>query len=236
MSATPQMELPSADEYLAMMVANNWLEMGYSTVVEYLARHTRPPARILDLGCGPGIFTRYLADTFAAEALGVDPSDDMIAVANRNFAADRVLFRAGRPEEILRPLASQFDIVVSCFVLMHLPEADSHRQLAECARSALRPGGQAVFLDMNPASVGVQFASVRNGEPDVTYASGDPMVTTVSTPNGPLHVHDRFWSAAHYRQAIESAGFSVLEQFTLPPPSHDGTPADQFTVLIAEKK
>lgn len=236
MDAAPEIRLPSADDYLAMMMANEWLDMGYSAVVEYLERHARPPARILDLGCGPGIFTRYLADTFAAEALGVDPSDDMIAVANRDFATDRVRFLAGQPEDVLRPLASQFDIVVSCFVLMHLREASSHRQLAECARSALGHGGKAVFLDMNPASVGVQFASVRNGEPGLRYASGDPMVTTVSTPNGELTVHDRYWSAAHYRQSVESAGLAVLEQFTLPPPPRDRTLAHQFTVLIAEKR
>jgi len=236
MNAAPDVRLPSADDYLAMMMANDWLAMGYSTIVERLEQLARPAARILDLGCGPGIFTRYLADTLAVHALGVDPSDDMIAVANRHFAADRVHFLAGQPDEILRPLAGQFDIVVSCFVLMHLPETDSHRQLAECALSALRHGGHAIFLDMNPASVGVQFASVRNGEPGLSYAPGDPMVTTVLTPDGPLQVHDLYWSAAHYRKSVESAGFSVLEQFTLPPPPNDNTPADQFTVLIAEKK
>jgi SAM-dependent methyltransferase len=38
--------------------------------------------RLLDVGCGPGILTVELADRFA-EAIGVDPDPDMLAVAAR---------------------------------------------------------------------------------------------------------------------------------------------------------
>ena len=159
----------------------------------------------------------------------------MIAVANRYFKGDRVHFLVGQPKDVIRSQANQFDIVVSCFVLMHLPEADSHQQLAECAHFALRHEGHAIFLDMNPESVGVQFASVRNGEPDVSYTPGDPMLTTVTTPEGNILINDLYWPAEHYRTSIESAGLSVLQQFTLPPPQSDTTPADQFNLIIAEK-
>src|SRR5205823_3151828 len=44
-----------------------------------------PLRRLLDLGCGTGRFTTFLADVFGAPALGIDASPDML----RERAQDR---------------------------------------------------------------------------------------------------------------------------------------------------
>ncbi|MFQ6550541.1 class I SAM-dependent methyltransferase [Aestuariibius sp. 2305UL40-4] len=227
--------LPRADDYLAMMIANDWLDMGYSAIVDHISRLHLSGGRILDLGCGPGIFTHYLGKVFAADVVGIDPSQDMIDTAIREYAHDRVQFIFGETSEVLKPFAKTFDVVVSCFVLMHLPHHDSHQILAKSAFTSLRSGGTAIFLDMNPASVGIQFASVRNGEPNQNYSPGDKMLTTVKTPGGTINVYDRFWPADHYLTSVRQAGFSAVEAFTLPPPPYDKTEADQFCLFIAEK-
>lgn len=236
MDATQSERLPSAEDYLMMMEANNWVEMGYSAIVKYFKSSSHATRRILDLGCGPGIFTHHLANVLEADALGIDPSVDMIDVADRRFSSAGVRFEAGNPQDLVDQFAGRFDAVVSCFVLMHLPTADSHHDLAECAHRALNETGQAIFLDMNPASVGIQFRSVRNGEPGVKYNAGDPMVTSVRTPEGIQQVRDIYWPAEHYLQAVEAVGFSIVEHRTLPPPPGDNTPYDQFTMIIAEKR
>jgi SAM-dependent methyltransferase len=52
----------------------------------------RPPARVLDLGCGTGISSRALA-RFGYDVVGVDPNDDMLDEARRGGEA--VAYRRG---------------------------------------------------------------------------------------------------------------------------------------------
>jgi len=51
-------------------------------VVQTLKRHTSPVERAVDLGCGTGLSTRPLS-SIAGFVVGIDISDDMLAVAER---------------------------------------------------------------------------------------------------------------------------------------------------------
>ncbi len=71
-------------------------------VHDLLARIPGSPARIVDLGCGPGTSTRLLVDRFPqAQVVGIDISEPMVAVARKrapgaSFACADV--RDWRPE------------------------------------------------------------------------------------------------------------------------------------------
>ena len=59
-------------------------------------------ARLLDVGCGPGIVTLALAPCFA-EVIGVDPDEDMLAEAARQAARRKVVnarWVAARAEDL----------------------------------------------------------------------------------------------------------------------------------------
>lgn len=59
----------------------------------------RPDMRVVDLGCGPGELTHELHESLgAAETVGVDDSEAMLAKAGR-FAGDGLLFELGSIEE-----------------------------------------------------------------------------------------------------------------------------------------
>src|SRR5262245_65052561 len=68
--------------------------------------------RVLDLGCGAGQLARHLAEAGAAEVLGVDVSERMLALARAQWAHPRVTYLRSAIEEAAFPVA-RFDLVVS---------------------------------------------------------------------------------------------------------------------------
>jgi len=95
------------------------------------------PLSVLDLGSGTGRFTSGLADTFG-EAVGVEPSERMRAIAIERTDNPAVRFLAGRAEAIPFPDLS-VDIVLMFLSLHHVTDRDA--AAAEIAR-VLRPGGR----------------------------------------------------------------------------------------------
>ena len=99
----------------------------------------RLPARtireIIDLGCGTGRFTRALAERFAADAIGIDPSEKMLAIAREKHDAPSVSFRHGAGENMPAEDASA-DLVFLSMSYHHL--TDPAAAARECRR-VLRP-------------------------------------------------------------------------------------------------
>jgi ubiquinone/menaquinone biosynthesis C-methylase UbiE len=99
-------------------------------------------ARVVDLGCGSGIFTNLLQRR-GYRCSGVDLSPKMIALARAKFSD--IEFIEGDIERL--PLAdASFDGVLLSGVLHHFP--DRSRCAAEVFR-ILRPGGKFVAFDPN---------------------------------------------------------------------------------------
>lgn len=104
----------------------------------FLMRHLkiRKDDRLLDVACGIGVYSDWLANK-AACVVGFDLSYDSILLANCISKENTFYYRCNA-EEISHP-DSTFDIVVSICVLEHLN--DSKKALREMFR-VLKPGGQ----------------------------------------------------------------------------------------------
>jgi ubiquinone/menaquinone biosynthesis C-methylase UbiE len=102
-----------------------------------------PGDRVLDVGCGPGNFTRDFART-AAEGLvvGLDASETMLAQAVRNTQSANVVFMRGDACEL--PFRDGSFDAVCCFAALYLIE-DPMRALDEIVR-VLAPGGRVALL------------------------------------------------------------------------------------------
>jgi len=111
--------------------------------LEAALRDARPVGRVLELACGTGLWTRHLVET--AESLtAVDASPEVARLNAERVKSSRVQYVQADLFE-WRP-DSLYDLVFFGFWLSHVPE---HRfvDFWRMVRSALRPDGQAFFID-----------------------------------------------------------------------------------------
>jgi trans-aconitate methyltransferase len=100
-----------------------------------------PNARVLDIGCGDGRFTKHLSTLFQnAKILGIDPSPSMLATARTNVMPN-LSFSQGNAMKLL--FKDKFDRIVAFNSLHWVP--DSLTALKQVCK-ALKPGGQALIL------------------------------------------------------------------------------------------
>jgi ubiquinone/menaquinone biosynthesis C-methylase UbiE len=94
---------------------------------------------VLDLGCGTGHLAQEIRVLTDGRVVGVDPSDEMIALA-RQAAPEGIEFVTGVAEELDMP--GQFDAVFCNSAFQWF--TDAPRVLVNCF-AALRPGGRMVM-------------------------------------------------------------------------------------------
>jgi ubiquinone/menaquinone biosynthesis C-methylase UbiE len=109
------------------------------------------PLTILDLGCGVGMSTFELYNSFPqAKITGVDLSPYFISVAKHNARDKPIDWVHAAAEETGLPEQS-FDLVSACLMFHELPQSAAEAIISEANR-LLRPGGYLAIMDMNPRS------------------------------------------------------------------------------------
>ena len=117
-------------------------ELGRHNELLRAATAVRPGDSVLDVGCGAGQSTRDAARAAApGTVLGVDPSEEMLALARRRAAEEgvgNVTYECGDAEHHPFP-AARFDVIISRFGTMFFrdPQA-AFRNLARAARPQAR--------------------------------------------------------------------------------------------------
>ncbi|WP_335939860.1 class I SAM-dependent methyltransferase [Streptomyces sp. PTD5-9] len=169
-------------------------------------------ARVLDLGCGSGVYSRWLAERPTASVTGLDESVGMIAYAARREERERrgIDYVAGALPEALR---GTFDLVVAVYVLPYATDYDELVALCRVAGGALRPGGRFLTLPLHPAF-----------HPDPDYYApygfrlsekgpredGAPVALNLRFNEHDTHVTARYWSAPTLERALAEAGFTGI--------------------------
>ncbi|MGI9057772.1 MAG: class I SAM-dependent methyltransferase [Ktedonobacteraceae bacterium] len=123
----------------------------------------QPGEKVLDVGCGTGTLAMVALQRVGATGgvSGIDPSVQMIARANhkatrRGLSLD---FQVGVIERLAFPDQS-FDVVLSSFMMHHLPDDLKRQGLAEIVR-VLKTGGRLLVLDMK-GHVGPWKSSIQD--------------------------------------------------------------------------
>lgn len=103
----------------------------------------RRPLRALELACGTGLFTRWLAPR-VGELVALDASPEVVAINRERVATANVRYEiadlfAWQPD-------ARYDLVFMSFWLSHVP-ADRFARFWESVRAALAPGGAAYVID-----------------------------------------------------------------------------------------
>ena len=165
---------------------------------QLLVQAVPPGSRVLDIGCGGGLFLGLLAGSGRIRrGTGIDTSAPAIAVANEMTArlptGHGVRFEA---RSAALPLPNEgYDVVTLLDVMHHIPP-EHQRGVLEQALQRVEPGGLLIYKDM---ALRPRWRALANRLHDLLIA--------------------RQW--IHYlplQQAIdwaEAAGYSVVEQRTV---------------------
>ena len=145
--------------------------------------------RVLDVGCGIGGPSRYLASKFGCQVTGLDLTPEFVALAGmlaqRTRLAEKVTYRQGNALDLPFPDAN-FDVVWSQNAAMNI--ADRDRLYGEMHRM-LRPGGRLALQDV---------AAGPGGEPYYpTPWASDKSISFLFAPQST-------------RAALERVGFRVV--------------------------
>jgi demethylmenaquinone methyltransferase/2-methoxy-6-polyprenyl-1,4-benzoquinol methylase len=158
--------------------------------------------RVLEVACGTGYWTRFLATT-AAHVLATDLNTETLAVARaKGLPAERVEFRQADAYALSADLGT-FDAAVACFWWSHVPAASRPRFFA-ALHHRLEPGARVVLLD-NLYVPGSSTPISRTGAAGDTYqlrtlASGETFEVVKNFPTEEL-------------LRAEAAGFATRVEF-----------------------
>ncbi|KAH8846950.1 hypothetical protein MCOR27_002313 [Pyricularia oryzae] len=162
-----------------------------------------PGMRVLDVGCGPGNITSYLADVVGAsgEVVGVDPSEERIDLARAKITSPgessgtgaRLSFFVGTAEDLSRFATGSFDAVY-CNSTLHWVR-DQPLALREFAR-VLKPGGRLGVSGQSGDFVAAHEAIAKTVLGREPYAAYDH---SVGAP--------RFLKRAEMESLLDAAGF-----------------------------
>lgn len=102
--------------------------------------------RMLDLGCGYGWHCIYAAEHGAAQVVGVDISEKMLAVAKEKTKFPQVLYKRSAMEELCFP-ENSFNLVFSSLAFHYVEDFGT---LLEQVWRWLEPGGDFIFSVEHP--------------------------------------------------------------------------------------
>ncbi len=102
--------------------------------------------RILEIGCGTGLNTRYLAQ-HSRHVVAMDFSAGMLAQARANVSAPNVRFLQGDIQQEWPVEANSIDVIVCMLVLEHLKKLD---HVFQQASRGLRTGGEFFVCELHP--------------------------------------------------------------------------------------
>lgn len=167
--------------------------------------HLKPGDRVADIGCGTGYSTGYFVKR-GMQAEGVDLSENMIAIARRNYPD--LSFKV---EDLRTYVPGQLvDAVWAGYCLFHLTKEEFERVL-DRVRLYLKPGG-------------VFGLVMQEGESGETFAD-EPLL-----PGEKIYV--RTYTETGLEDLLKHHGFSIIDRKRKPPLYEMEFPYDKLLLVV----
>ncbi|MFP4600770.1 MAG: class I SAM-dependent methyltransferase, partial [Persicimonas sp.] len=165
--------------------------------------------RVLDAGCGPGVYTEWLVDR-GADVVGVDVSLTMVERARERVGEKARIEQADLGSDLDRFDAAAFDLVLGSLVLDYVHNVAS---VFRHFRRLLRPDGHLVFSVLHPLAAQLIF------EPEDYFATEE--VSSEWTGFGtPVVVPSYRRPLSAWTEALSAAGF-VIERIVEAKPTEE---------------
>jgi SAM-dependent methyltransferase len=170
-----------------------------------LRRYALPPSRLLDIGCGAGVATRYISDFIeAGQTFGVDVADPHaaralgIAASMSDLESDRLPFDD-----------TSMDAIHCGEVIEHLVDTD---HLMEEIHRLLAPGGVCVLSTPNLAAWHNRLALLFGFQPFLSQVSFRFAPGRIPMSPGEGGGHLRLFTRRALVEFIQLHGFEILGQ------------------------
>ena len=197
--------------------------LGYSIVLKLLS----PLAgkKILDYGCGTGVFSRYLS-SFNTEIVGVDSDAEMIHQAKNETSTNIDYFQI-ESANLNFLTENSFDYAIVNFVFCEIPSKLEIIEILGAINRTLKVDASLFIMNANwEKSNGKEFVSFKM-EFAEKLISGSPVHILIKS-EPPISISDYFWSKADYNEVLEKSGFYISN-------SYEPTARAEQYPLLAEK-
>lgn len=169
--------------------------------------------RVVDLGCGFGWFCRWAREAGAADVLGVDVSEKMLARARSALVDPAITYARADLDTIELPV-ERFDLAYSSLALHYIADV---ARLMRGIYGSLVPGGSFVFSIEHPifmASRNARWSTDSEGRhiwPVDSYLAEGPRTTEWFTP-GVVKYHRTLATTLNH---LIATGFTIarVEEF-----------------------
>ncbi|MDP3963266.1 MAG: class I SAM-dependent methyltransferase [bacterium] len=149
-----------AEEWHRTHRTDSWWRPDTDAFISYLPKG----AAVLDVGCGGGVKSKYLADA-QLNVFGIDISDAMIVIARRQ--APKAIFNVLDMRDVSR-LERMFDGVFVQAALLHIPKREAIETLQKLV-DVLKPGGYIYIAVKEQKSEGPEEEVKREEEYGYSY-------------------------------------------------------------------
>ncbi len=173
-------------------------------------------ARVLDLACGDGFYTRLIKKAGALSVTGVDLSSEIIRLAEENERRQPVGYSYVRADAAdFRP-DQPVDLVVAAYLLNYAHTQAELIRFCRVCSGVLRPGGRFVGVNDNPhlppdGSVSYLKYGFDRRCDQIPPHDGDLIRYTFPTADGSsFGFTNYYYSVGTYESAFREAGFRKL--------------------------
>jgi ubiquinone/menaquinone biosynthesis C-methylase UbiE len=167
--------------------------------------------KVLDLGCGPGEFSRILAER-GAEVVGVDKSKKCIDICRRENA-NLKNFRCFISDcsNLSRLRTGTFDFAVMSLVVLSIPTKKKLERTFKEGSRVLKKSGEFIFTDLNPVCLMTPETATeaRKYLPNFSYFKDGSKYESTVTIGSTIKFVDVHWTLETYTRALSQAGMYI---------------------------
>ena len=119
--------------------------------MEYLLKSEIPGKRVLDVGCGAGLWCYQAAQLGASSVQGFDIQEDIVQIAKQATLEQSIVSITVGDVENMPYCNDEFDVAISLYVTCNLPKEKLNKHFKELYR-VLVPGGKAFVLSLSQSA------------------------------------------------------------------------------------
>lgn len=140
---------------------------------------------VLDLACGEGFYARLYKLKGAEEVVGVDLSEQMIALAKETEKSDPlgITYYVGNALDL--DLGRQFDLISASYLLNYAENESQLQTMCNVIAKHLKPGGRFVTINNNPECKHPELSMRKYGFERIQkgFNDGDEVIYQLYSPD-----------------------------------------------------